>query len=154
MSPRQRGLWLLAGVVVLLTVASAIGAVLRSRAKRNGGNDTVENLIARVNAWWVMVAVFAVTFLLGKPATLVLFGVCSFFALREFVTLTPTRPGDYWPLVLCFYLVLPAQYVLLGFDAYGIFAIFIPVYAFLLLPAVAAIAGETAGFLERTAKVQ
>jgi phosphatidate cytidylyltransferase len=154
MSPRERGLWLFGGIVVLLLLASVIGAVLRSRAQRTGGSATIDNLIERVNAWWVMVAVFGVTLLLGKPATLVLFGICSFFALREFVTLTPTRPGDYWPLVLCFYLVLPVQYVLLGYDAYGTFAIFIPVYAFLLLPAVAAIAGETDGFLERTAKVQ
>jgi phosphatidate cytidylyltransferase len=154
MSPRERGLWLFGGVVVLLLLASVIGAVLRSRAQPKGGSATIDNLIARVNAWWVMVAVFGVTLLLGRPATLVLFGICSFFTLREFVTLTPTRPGDYWPLVLCFYVVLPVQYVLLGYDAYGTFAIFIPVYAFLLLPAIAAVAGETDGFLERTAKVQ
>jgi len=35
---------------------------------------------------WVMVAVLAVAFTLGKVATLVLFGFASFFALREFIT--------------------------------------------------------------------
>lgn len=155
MNPRQRALWLFAGVVVLLVIASTIGAILQRRAeRRGGGNATVANLVARVNAWWVMVVVLGVAFLAGASATLVLFGACSFFALREFITLTPTRSADYWALALCFYVVLPAQYLLIGYDQYGTFAIFIPVYAFLLLPVVAAMAGETNGFLERTAKVQ
>ena len=75
-----------------------------------------------------------------------LFAFASFFALREFITLTPTRPSDYVPLLLAFFVLLPAQYVLIGYDQYGTFAIFIPVYAFLLLPAVAAFAADTKNF--------
>src|SRR5689334_5260207 len=126
MSPGRRALWLFAGVVVLLAIASAVGAVLAARSRARGGSETIANLIARVNAWWVMVAVLAVAFLAGKVATLLLFALCSFFALREFVTLTPTRSSDYWPLVLCFYVVIPVQYLLQGYDQYGTFAIFIP----------------------------
>ena len=50
----------------------------------------------------------------ARPAMLTLFAFASFFALREFITLTPTRSGDYVPLLLCFFVLLPAQYVLIG----------------------------------------
>jgi phosphatidate cytidylyltransferase len=101
-----------------------------------------------------MIGVFAVAFLLGKNTTLGLFAAMSFFALREFVTLTPTKRGDHIPLFLSFFVLIPAQYFLIGDGWYGLFAIFIPVYAFLLLPAFAALAGDIDGFLERTAKIQ
>jgi phosphatidate cytidylyltransferase len=101
-----------------------------------------------------MVAILGVCFLLGRVATLVLFALASFFALREFLTLTPTRRGDHLPLVLCFYLAIPLQYWLIGIDWYGLFAICIPVYGFLLLPAITALGGDTESFLERTTKIQ
>jgi phosphatidate cytidylyltransferase len=101
-----------------------------------------------------MVALLVPAFALGRAGTLTLFAFTSFFALREFITLTPTRPGDYAPLALSFFLLLPAQYILIGLYGYGMFAIFIPVYAFLLLPAVAAFAADTQDFLTRCAKIQ
>jgi phosphatidate cytidylyltransferase len=147
-------IWVFGGVVALLAIASAVGAILGKRARSENGRATIENLQARVNAWWVMTAVLVITFALGETATLIVFGLVSFFALREFITLTPTRRSDYWPLVLAFYVILPAQYLLIAYDQYGTFAIFIPVYGFLLLPAVATFAGDTHEFLERTAKLQ
>src|SRR5690606_6649381 len=117
-------------------------------------NDTVTNLNARVKAWWVMVGLLAVAFILGDTATLILFGLCSLFALRKFITLTPTSGRDYCLLFACFYIVVPGQYLLIGADQYGTFAIFIPVYAFLLLPAIAAMTGDTNNFLERSSKIQ
>jgi phosphatidate cytidylyltransferase len=154
MTPQHKAWWLFGGIALLLAVASTISKVLNARAKSDSGRAVIANLNARVNAWWVMVAVLAVAFTLGEVATLVLFGFASFFALREFITLTPTRRSDYWPLLLSFYVLVPAQYALIGYDQYGTFAIFIPVYAFLLLPAVATFAADTENFLERTAKIQ
>ena len=138
------------GVLVLLVVASTIAAVL----KRRKPGATVDNLVARINAWWAMVAVLGACFLLGKIATLVLFGIASFLALREFVTLTPTRRGDHLVLCLCFYVAIPLQYFLIGIDWYGLFVMCIPVYGFLLLPAVSALAGDTEDFLARNTKIQ
>ncbi|HKE96606.1 MAG TPA: phosphatidate cytidylyltransferase [Povalibacter sp.] len=154
MSTHQKALWLFGGVVALLAVASIIGAVLKARAGNPSSRDVVENLNARVRAWWGMVAVFIVAFVLGQTTTLVMFAFASFFALREFITLTPTRPGDHRPLYLSFYVLIPVQYALIGCGRYGIFAIFIPVYAFLLLPAIATFAADTQDFLERCAKIQ
>src|SRR5690606_33375787 len=52
------------------------------------------------------------------------------------------------------YFALPMPYLLIALDWYGLFAIFIPVYLFLLLPILAALGGDTTRFLERASKVQ
>ncbi|MGE4296357.1 MAG: phosphatidate cytidylyltransferase, partial [Campylobacterales bacterium] len=91
---------------------------------------------------------------LGATITLVLFAFISFFALREFITLTPTRPSDHASLVLSFYLFIPMQYLLIGIEWYGLFSIFIPVYVFLLLPVVMILSADTQEFLSRISKIQ
>lgn len=147
-------LWLFGSLMGLLGVASLIGALLARRPQDEKKAASVANLNARINAWWVMVAILAVVFLTGPTMTLILFGLASFFALREFITLTPSRPGDHLPLSVSFFLIIPAQYMLIGLQQYGIFAIFIPVYAFLLLPSIAALRSDIEDFLSRTAKQQ
>lgn len=146
-------LTLFAGIGALLALASLIGFVLKWRS-RGAASPVIDNLNARINAWWVMVAVLGGAFWLGQGAVIGLFAAISFFALREFITLTPTRASDYPALAAAFYLVLPAQYLLIAHDWYGLFSIFIPVYVFLLLPILASLGGDTTAFLERTAKVQ
>jgi phosphatidate cytidylyltransferase len=154
MTSDQRAIWIFGGVAILLAIASIIGALLSARAKSPEKRAVIDNLNARTKAWWAMVGVFGTAFVLGSTATLILFGLASFFALREFVTLTPTRPGDHRPLVLSFFVLIPLQYTLIGNDQYGTFAILIPVYAFLLLPSIAAFAADTEDFLARSAKLQ
>lgn len=145
---------LLGGVLALLVVASTVSAILKRRVTSEGGRATVANLVARVNAWWVMVIVFTAALVIGPIGTVVLYAVLSFFALREFITLTPTARADHATLFWSFFLVLPLQYVLVGVRWYGLFSILIPVYAFLFVPARSALAGDTRGFLERVAKIQ
>lgn len=145
---------LLGGVLVLLLVASMVGEILRRRVTSDGGRATVANLVARINAWWVMVVVFAAALVLGPTGTVVLYAILSFLALREFITLTPTGRGDHATLFWSFFVVLPLQYVLVGYRWYGLFAILIPVYAFLFVPTRSALAGDTTSFLERVAKIQ
>lgn len=141
-------------LVVLLAIASLIGAILVRRPADEKQAASRANLVARVNAWWVMVGILAVAFLTGPTTTLVLFALASFFALREFITLTPSSPGDRLPLSLAFFLVLPLQFVLIGIGWYGLFVIFIPVWAFLLLPSLAALRSDVEDFLSRSAKQQ
>lgn len=144
----------LSGIVALLTLASLVGHMLERRAAKPESIATVRNLNARIRSWWVMVVVVGGAIALGRTTTIVLFAVLSFIALREFWTLTPSRRGDHHALFLSFFVVLPVHYVLLGIDWYGMFVIFIPVYAFLMLPAVATLTGDTKEFLARSAKVQ
>ncbi|MGE8294998.1 MAG: phosphatidate cytidylyltransferase [Pseudomonas sp.] len=146
-------LLLFAGIGALLLLASLIGFVLKRRSG-DQPNPVIDNLNARINAWWVMVLVIGIAFLFGNNGVILLFYFVSFYALREFMTLTPTRRSDYPALVAAFYFALPMQYLLIALDWYGLFAIFIPVYLFLLLPILASLGGDTTRYLERAAKVQ
>jgi phosphatidate cytidylyltransferase len=101
-----------------------------------------------------MTAVFGFALATGGMGSIVLFGFTSFMALREFITLAPTRYGDHRALFWAFFVVTPLQYYLLAIEWYGLFSVFIPVYVFLLMPIRAAAAGDTENFLERTAKIQ
>lgn len=154
MNPQQKFNWLIGGIVCLLAVASLIGWILRRRVGEGQSSAVIDNLNARIRAWWVMVAIFSAAFLAGTNATLVMFALISFFALREFITLTPTRLGDHRALSVAFFILVPVQYWLIGIHWYALFAIFIPVYAFLLLPALSALSEDAENFLERTAKIQ
>lgn len=154
MNPQEKFNWLIGGIVCLLAVASLIGWILRRRVGEGQSSAVIDNLNARIRAWWVMVAIFSAAFLAGTNATLVMFALISFFALREFITLTPTRLGDHRALSVAFFILVPVQYWLIGIDWYALFAIFIPVYAFLLLPALSALSEDAENFLERTAKIQ
>lgn len=143
------------GIVIgTLLAASTIGFVLKARSGPDGPSDTVKNLNARINAWWVMVIVMAIAFLIGNTGIIVLFAICSFAAFREFLTLTNTRTTDYWALVAAVFIALPLQYVSVAMNWYGFYSIFIPVYAFLLMPIMSALKGETTGFLTRVAEAQ
>jgi len=154
MSAQDKFVWLIGGIGAVLAVASVVGWTLRRRVTGESGRAVVDNLNARVRAWWVMVSVFAFAFLLGTTATLIMFALVSFFALREFLTLTPTKPGDHRALSLAFFAIIPVQYWLIGVEWYGLFAVFIPVYAFLLLPSLSVLTQDTERFLERSAKIQ
>ena len=145
---------LFAGVLALLVIASTVGFVLSRRVTSESDRATIRNLNARIKAWWVMVAVFALAFGFGKAVTIVLFALVSFYCLREFLTLTPTHPSDHGAIAAAFYVFIPLQYWLLWIEWQSMLTILIPVYAFLLLPVLAVLRGETADFLERSAKIQ
>ena len=142
------------GILTLLVVASIVGFLLEWRVKTPRGRETVANINARIKAWWVMSGIFAVANLAGMTSTIILFGLLSFLALREFVTLTPTRRGDHRSLLFTFFFLMPLQYVLIGIQWYGLFSVMVPVYAFLFFPTVNALQGDPKQFLERTAKLQ
>ena len=151
-------LWLIGGVFGFLSVASVIGFILGRRADTPGTSDatraTVVNLNARLRAWWVIITVCALALLAGCVGASVLFGLASFWALREFVTLTPTTPGDHRALFWVFFVITPLQYYLVATQWYGLFVILIPVYAFLFIPMRMALVGDCEHFLERAARTQ
>ena len=150
----QTTLLLFAGVFGVLLLASSIGALLKWRVAHGQPHTVIDNLNARVNAWWVMIGVIGLSFACGKGGVMVLFYLISFYALREFMSLAYTRRGDHAAIAVAFYIALPVQYFLIWIDWYGLYSIFIPVYAFLILPILAAVGGDTKRFLERTSKVQ
>jgi phosphatidate cytidylyltransferase len=144
--------WLFGGVAAVLLIATVIATWLRWRT-RGRSSGVVANLGARVRAWWVIVALIGIAFAFGRIGVNVLFLAASMFALREFITSMPTRRGDYWALAVAFYVLLPCQYLLVYADWYGMYTLLVPAYAFLLLPILATIGGDTTRYLERNAKV-
>lgn len=150
--PVQAG-YVFLGIFGVLIVASLIGKIAAQRAPLTKQN-AVGELNARIDAWWVMTVVLLFSFLLGHIGTTLLFMAVSFAALREFMTLIYRRRSDHNTIAACFYILLPVQYYFVLTGWYGMFSIFIPVYAFLLLPIVSAISGDTQDFFTRTAKIQ
>jgi phosphatidate cytidylyltransferase len=150
----QQIITLLAGIVGLLVLGSAVGLVLDRRVQTEAGRLVVANLKARMRAWWVMTAVFVAALATGGIGSVILFGLTSFIALREFITLTPTHRADHRTLFWAFFVFVPIQYYLVASHWYGLFVIFIPVYAFLFVPVRSVLAGDTQDFLARTAKIQ
>lgn len=138
----------------LLLVTSAVAALVGIRDRGPAFAARHERFVRDLRAVWVGAVVFWAAWLSGAVGATLLFGVFSFFALREFITLMHTRRGDHRPLLLAFFAVLPAQYVLVGLRNFDLFSVFIPVYVFLAIPVVSALAGDPERFLERNAKIQ
>ncbi len=116
--------------------------------------DDVASLSRVLKSSWLLIFVFWLAWMAGDLTRLLLFALGSFFALREFLTLSPTRQSDHRSLVLTFFGVLPFQYWLVSTQQITLFTVFIPVYVFVALPVASALAGDPKNFLERNAKLQ
>jgi len=154
MTATGQGIALFVGIAAVLVIASMIGVVLQRREATTARSAVIENLNSRIKTWWAILLAFWVAFWLGEAGAIALFGLASFASLREFLTLTQTRRADHLVLAIAFFVVLPLQYYLIWIKWHELFLIFIPVYAFLLLPIVAALRGDTAAFMSRVAEVQ
>ena len=143
-------------VLGLLAIAFAVGQFLKRRPEGSVNPAVVQTFNSRVRAWWMMCTILAAAFVFGRETTVVLFFFVSFWALREFITLTPTRLGDHRALFWVFFVFTPLQYIFvgMGIEYYGFYSIIIPVYAFLFIFARVALSGDYKRFLERTAKIQ
>ena len=138
---------------LLLLVSAGAGLLaLRERSTLQAHRD--QRFQRELRAVWLGAVVFWLAWISGPAGATVLFGVISFLALREYVTLLKTRRSDHRSLLLAFFGVLPLQYVLLGNRGFDLFSVFIPVYMFLAMPVVSALAGDPERFLERNAKLQ
>ena len=145
---------LFGGLIITLIIASSIGYGLKFKVGFSTPHAVIDNLNARINAWWVMILIIFAAAVLGFYGVIGLFFVISFMALREFLSLLYIRRGDHLALAACFYVILPIQYILVAIDWFSMFTIFIPVYGFLFLPILSALLGDTAHFLDRSTKVQ
>jgi phosphatidate cytidylyltransferase len=139
------------GALALLT-AAAVGYSLREAdapARERG-----ERLRRDLRALWIGSVVFWLAWISGPLGATLAFGAISFLALREFITLVQTRRGDHRSLLLAFFVALPIQYLLVGLRSFDLFTVFVPVYGFLAIPVISALAGDPERFLERNAKIQ
>jgi phosphatidylglycerophosphate synthase len=105
----------IAGIYAVLILASLLVHVVGKRVPVLGSPE----LRRRVASWWVMATLFAVAILLDRIASLVFLGFVSFLALKEYLSLIPTRRAD--RRVLFAYLAIPVQYWWVGTEWYGMF---------------------------------
>ncbi|MDG3042950.1 phosphatidate cytidylyltransferase [Roseicyclus marinus] len=138
----------------ILTILSLVGEALRGRLPWGQTNPAVEIFMTRVQSWWVMVILMTLAALSGKVGIVLLFAFASFAALREFLTLATKRRADHLSLALGAFVILPLQYVFVGLGWTTLQTVFIPVFAFLLLPVISALRGDPRRFLERVAETQ
>ncbi len=141
-------LWAMGGIFALLLVASLVTGILT----RRNPQKNLRELQARVKSWWIMASVFTVAMSVGRGVSLAFFAFVSFLALKEFLSVIPTRRADrrvlFWA-----YVTIPLQYYWIWEVWYGLFIVFIPVYAFLFIPIRMLLIGETKGFLAAVATV-
>ena len=160
----SRGIILISGFLTLLTFATFIVEFLRRRPK-SVDSATLASCRSRINAWWLLFSSLICALLLGTGFPVLFFGVVSFWALREYVTITPTRLADHKMLVGVFFVLTPLQFFLVGvdsdwfqrvvgYDSYFFYSAMIPSLAFLLLPAIVALSDDVKFYLERIAKLQ
>src|SRR3569832_933621 len=100
----------------------------RGAAQGEQWHAELKNFRQLLGTSWFMVVVFWIGWAAGTIVADILFAFISFFALREFITLSPTRRGDHRSLVLAFFFVLPVQYWLVATRHFDLFTVFIPVY--------------------------
>ncbi|HCL5071612.1 TPA: phosphatidate cytidylyltransferase [Salmonella enterica] len=132
-------------IFALLLVATLVNRILVWRRPDKNWRE----LTLRIRTWWLIIILFSLALLSPTWLALTFFALLSFMALKEFLTLVPSRHSDRMPLLWMF-IAIPINYWLIGIGWYGMFVVFIPVYVFLFLPARMVIAGDTQGFL-RTA---
>ncbi|MEE3372854.1 MAG: phosphatidate cytidylyltransferase [Planctomycetota bacterium] len=146
---------LLGVIIAVLAILYLVGRFLGRQPEGTINPAIVRMFQQRVQAWWLMYSVLAAGFLLGRVPTVVLIGLIAFWALREFISMTPTRRGDHSALFWVFFVFTPAQFVLVGMGRayYPVYSIMIPVFASLLIPARITLSGDAKRFLERYAKI-
>jgi phosphatidate cytidylyltransferase len=151
----RRSLWLMGVVLAILAGAYIVGMFLRKQPEGTVHPALARAFNERVRAWWMMAAILMAGFLLGYHATVFLFFLISFWALREFITMTPTRRSDHRTLFWVFFVITPAHYLLVGMGEswYPLYSIMIPVFGWLILPSRIAFSGDSKRFLERSAKI-
>jgi phosphatidate cytidylyltransferase len=158
LTPTQQVAALFIIVFGILTVVSVVAFLMtfRQRGAARGAqwHADLKNFRRLLGTSWMMVVVFWIGWAAGNAVANLLFAIISFLALREFITLSPTRRGDHRSLVLAFFIVLPLQYWLVATRHFDLFTVFIPVYVFLAIPVASALGGDTQRFLERNAKLQ
>lgn len=111
---------ILSGLFVTLALATAIAWILQ---RRNSVSPSIQNLNARMRAWWIIIPISATALLLGPTAILLLFALVSALALREYL------PQGLHPAL---FLILGLQYlwIYLGYNL--AFLLWIPACALLM----------------------
>jgi phosphatidate cytidylyltransferase len=152
---QDRELWiLLAWVTGILVTVSSVTFVLHRVLPEGPVREIADNLALRTKSFWLVFLLFAGALVSGEVLSILLFMGLSLLALREFLTIAPIEPSDHRAMIWTFFVITPLQYFLIGIHWYGFYSVMIPVWAFLFIPTLNAMVGDSHRFLERTATLQ
>lgn len=101
----------------------------------------------RIRTWWGIVICFSLVISGPRWMTLTFFALISFLALKEYCTLISVH----FPRWL--YWVIPLNYLLIGFNSFELFLLFIPLAGFLILATWRVLVGDTSGFLHTVSAI-
>lgn len=136
----QYALWGIVALLVVSTLAIGLKALIMP-------NTDDRELWLRMGSWWVIAGLFVVSIALGRAFAIAYFGLISFLALKEYLSMVPARQTDK-KLHYLAYLAAPLQYYWIWLGWNTLFFVFIPVYLFLIMAFCLMIASETQGFLK------
>ena len=140
--------WTFATILALLVVGSALAFIL-PKIKPNKWDD----LVPRMRSWWVMCFIVFGALALGRLATTLVFAFISYLALKEYMTLAPTRKEDRWVVLFSYLMIIPT-YIMVYKEEYIMFLIFLPFYGFIATAVMMAFTRRTEKFLKTIGIVQ
>lgn len=138
------------GAIVLCLLVLATG-IVQTLSWYSPQTDYTE-LRQRIRSWWWMAGFFFFSLMIHPEAGLVMFGLLSFLALKEYFTLIHTRIEDHRVLFWSF-LAVPIQYWWVHIRWEPLFYIFIPIYMFLFIPFRLILTGNPSGMVASMAKI-
>ena len=138
----QNSFWVMVIILCLLITAS----IIRFRIEAKNPEKDYTELRQRIQSWWLMIGILFFVLITSKNLAIIFFAFLSFLALKEFLSIVPTRQSDR-RVILWAYLSIPVQYFWVYLGQYGMFIVFIPVYMLLILPMRMILIGETKGFI-------
>lgn len=138
----------LLGIITLLILAKVGLILLKTRIPI----EDLKEMNLRLRTWWIMVATFSISLVLGRWGSLSFIGLISFLALKEYFSLIPTRPIDR-PILYLAYIAIPVQFYWIAINQYQMFIVFIPLFAILVLSISMVMVGEPNGFLHTVGSI-
>jgi phosphatidate cytidylyltransferase len=132
----------LLGIVVLLVACTlTVSLIVRLNPHIN-----FDELKMRTRTWWVMVTVMLLATVTGKVVSLVFLGFVSYLALKEYLSLIPTRRSDRAILIFV-YAAIPLQTCLAATGQADLLPVFVPLYVLLFMSTTMVLKSPTHGFL-------
>ena len=138
----ENSLYVMMAIFSILVSATLI--LLFMRIKNNTTDYT--ELRQRIKSWWWMIGIVFIALILSKTTAIVFFGFLSFLALKEFLSIVPTRQSDR-RIIFWAYVAIPINYYWVLISWYGMFIIFVPVCVFMFFSIGMVLIGETKGFI-------
>ena len=105
------------------------------------------NFKLRLKSFWLIVILFTVAFAFNKMFAFFFLAFICYMALKEFISLIPTRRADR-RVLLWAYMAIPIQFYFIYINWIVMFYLFVPLYMFLLIPVRMVLNGDNEGFLK------